>query len=313
MSRVFPSEAWRRVSYQWQLAAMLAPYALGLLVLVGLPVLLAAPVAFTQFDALSPPEPVGFANFAEFLQDSHFWDGLRASIILVVIAVPLRVAGALTLALLLQASGRGFTLLRGIAYLPTIIPDVAYALVWLYIFNPLYGPLNGLSQVFASGREVEFVPTGTVPGIWLSDPRAAQVAVIIMLLFTVGEGFVLLLAALQEIPRELFDAAALDGASGDQQLRHVTLPLLAPSLLLLTLRDIVFSFQASFVAAVIVTHGNPYYATSYLPFWIYRNAVEFGRLGYAAAMTWVLYGVTALIIGGLFWIARRWREVQYAG
>jgi len=304
----------RRISrYHWGLIAMLGPYLIGLIGLIGLPALLTAGIAFTQYDALSLPQWLGLDNFGELLRDDKFWNGLRASLILVVVAVPLRVLGALGLALLVQSRGRATAFLRGAAYLPTLIPDIAYALVWLYLLNPLYGPLNGLSQIFASGVETEAVNPVATPGIWLTDPRAAQAAVILLLLFTVGEGMVLLLAALGEIPRDLYEDAELDGASGDQQVRHLTLPLLAPSLLLLTLRDVVFSFQASFVAAVIVTHGGPYYATTYLPYWIYRNANEFGRYGYAAAMTLVLYGITALLIGGLFLAARRWREVQYAG
>ena len=157
------------------------------------------------------------------------------------------------------------------------------------------------------------MPAGGLPGVWLTDPRAAQVGVVFILLFTIGEGLVLLLAALHEIPHELHEQAAIDGAAGDQQLIHITLPLLAPALLLLSLRDTIFTLQASFVAAVIVTKGGPYYATTYLPFWIYLNSTEFQRFGYAAAMTWVLYGMTAAIIVLQFWIARRWREVQYAG
>ena len=292
---------------------MLGPYLLGLVVLVIIPALLVVPLAFTQFDALSPPEPVGLANFTEMLADRQFQAGVQFSLGLVLVAVPLRVLGALLLALLLQARRRGFGLFRGAAYLPTIIPDVAYALVWLYIFNPLYGPLTNLSHVFQSFAEVEIVPLGPPPGVWLTDPQSARVGVILMLLFTIGEGFVLLLAALHEIPRELHEQAAIDGASGDQQLVHVTLPLLAPAVLLLSLRDTIFTLQASFVAAVIVTKGGPYYATTYLPYWIYLNTTEFQRFGYAAAMSWVLYGLTAVIIVLQFWIARRWREVQYAG
>ncbi len=292
---------------------MLGPYLVGLLGLIIVPALLAAPIAFTEFDALSPPRPVGLDNFVAMLEDEQFWDGLRASLVLVAVAVPLRVLGALALALALRTRHRGFGFFRGAAYLPTIIPNVAYALVWLYILNPLFGPLNGLSHLFQAGVERELLPPGGLPGIWLTDPRAAQAAVILMLLFTVGEGFVLLLASLNEIPKELYEAAALDGAAGDQQLLHITLPLLAPSLLLLSLRDTIFSFQASFVAAVIITHGGPYYATTYLPFWIYLNATEFQRFGYAAAMTWVLYGVTLAIILLQFRVTRRWRGETYAG
>ena len=297
--------------YHRQLLVLLAPYLLGMLVLIIIPTLLAAPIAFTEYDALSPPRFVGLDNFGKILADPQFRNGLTASLWLVVIAVPLRVLGALGLALLLRARKRGFTVFRGLAYLPTIIPDVAYGLVWLYIFNPLFGPLNNLSYIFQGTIETEFSP-GALPGIWLTDPRAAQAAVIIMLLFTIGEGFVLLLASLNEIPAELYEAAALDGAAGDQQVRHITLPHLAPSLLLLSLRDTIFIFQASFVAAVIVTKGGPYYATTYLPYWIYINITEFQRFGYGAAMTWVLYIITALVIALQFWVARRSRGIKDA-
>lgn len=291
---------------------MLLPYLIGLTLLVAIPALLAAPVAFTDYDALSPPEFVGLDNFAEMRDDPQFWNGLKASLILLVLAVPLRLLGALLLALLLRARSRGFGPFRGVAFLPTIIPDVAYALVWLFIFNPLYGPLNWLSLMFQSGVENELMPGGSPPGIWLTDPRAAQVAVVVMVLFTIGEGFILLLASLHEMPKELFDAAALDGASGYQQLRYITLPLISPSLLLVSIRDTIFILEASFVAAIVLTQGGPYYATSYLPFWIYLNATEFQRYGYAAAMTWVLYGITAIVIALQFLAARRWREIRYA-
>src|SRR5215216_2560483 len=125
----------RLSAYRWQLLLMLGPYLLGLTGLIIVPALLAAPVAFTNFDALSPPRPVGWANFRDMLSDPQFRNGLGLSLSLVAIAVPLRVLGALGLALLLEARRRGFAWFRGAAYLPTIIPDVAYALIWLYIFN----------------------------------------------------------------------------------------------------------------------------------------------------------------------------------
>jgi multiple sugar transport system permease protein len=293
---------------------MMGPYLLGLIGLIGLPAVLTAWVSFTHYDALTAPDPAGLDNFVWMLtEDRTFLNGLQASLIVIVIAVPLRVAGAFGLALLVRAPGRLTGFLRGAGYLPTLIPDVAYAFVWLYLLNPLYGPLKDLSQMFASGVENEAILPGSVPGIWLTDPRAAQAAVIFMLLFTIGEGMVLLLAALHEIPQEIYEAAALDGVTPGQQIQHITLPLMMPSLLLLTLRDIVFTFQASFVAAKIVTEGGPLRATTYLPFWIYKNATDFGDYGYAAAMTLVMYLVTGVMIGGLFWVARRWREVQYVG
>jgi multiple sugar transport system permease protein len=295
------------LSYRLQLGLLLAPFLCGLVLLVVIPVVLATAIAFSDFDALSAPEWVGLNNFAEMLQDGEFWNGIRASAFFLVLALPLRIAGALSLALLLQARGRLVGLARAAVFLPSIIPDVAYALLWLYIFNPLYGPLNGILGLFVGA------PVGTPTHGWLlHQTGAAEIAVVIMLVWTIGEGFVLMLAALHDISPELYEAAAIDGASFWQRVWRVTVPMLAPYLVLLAFRDTVWSFQANFVAAVIVTEGGPYYATTYLPYWIYLNAADFQRFGYAAAMTLVMFAITGMLITLQFVVVRRWRAAYYA-
>ena len=293
----------RRVAwpYRLQLWLMLAPYLAGLGLLILIPALLASAVAFTDFDALRPPRWIGVDNFREMFRDRDFWNGLRASVLFVVLAVPVRVLGALLLALLLYKPGRGVGLLRAAVYVPTIVPTPAYALLWLYIFNPTFGPLNGLLVLFPPVRTELIASTA-----WLVHPLAAQVAVVIMLAWTIGEGFVLLMAALQDVPAELYESAAIDGAGAWHRFRAISLPMLTPFLLLLTLRDTVLSFQANSVAAMILTEGGPRFATSYLPYWIYLSAVDHQRFGYAAAMTLVLFLVTAAIIDLQFRFARRW-------
>ncbi len=172
------------------------------------------------------------------------------------------------------------------AYLPTVVPDVAYALLWLWIINPLYGPLN--LALDAVG--------GPTPR-WLTDPRAAQWAVIIMSLFVIGEGFIVAMATRQGIPGELYELGDVEDATPLYMFWRVTLPLMAPTLLLLMFRDTIFSFQANFVPALLVTGGGPPpYATTYLPLFIYRNAFEYLRYGYASAATLVMFGLTALIV-----------------
>lgn len=302
----------RRDRYRWQLAIMLTPYLLGLFGLIILPLLLVVPIAFTDYDALSAPEWVGFDNFVEMAGQTEFLKGLSASLIFIVLAVPLRVAGALLLALLLYKVGRGVSFFRSAVYLPTIIPEVAYALLWLYIFNPLFGPLNGLLGLFRNTAPVgtRSAADGTPDG-WLINPVTAQVAIVLMFVWTIGEGFVLLMAARQDIPHELHEAAAIDGAGKWQAFRNITLPLLAPFLLLLTFRDTVLSFQATFIAALILTRGSPYYATNYVPYWAYFNASDFQRYGYAAAMTLVILAVSAVIILLQFTVVRRWRAAYF--
>jgi multiple sugar transport system permease protein len=216
----------------------------------------------------------------------------------VLFAVPLRLLGALGLALLLHHRFRGVAAYRTASYLPTVVPDVAYALLWLWILNPLYGPLNLILEAVG----------GPTPR-WLTDPRDAQAAVILMSLFTIGEGFLVALATRQSLPRELYELAAVEAAKPWYVFGRVTLPLMAPTLLLLMFRDTIFSFQANFVPALIVTEGGPPpYATTYLPLFVYRNAFEYLRYGYAAAATLVMFGVTALVVYLQWRIVRRWRH-----
>lgn len=278
---------------------MLSPVLLGLTLLIIVPALMTIPLAFTRYDALSSPEWLGLGNFREMLHDGMFFNGLRASLVYVLLAVPIRLLGALLLALLLHRPGRGRTFIRGAIYLPTVVPDIAYALLWLYIFNPLFSPLNVFLPLFG-GR-------GSTPAGWLLNGTSAQVAIAIVLFWTLGEGFVLLMATLQDIPRAMLESAAIDGASRWQVLTRITLPMLAPMLLLIIFRDTIRSFQANFVATVILTNGGPYYATSYLPFWIWQNAIDYQRFGYAAAMTLVLSAVTVVAIALQFVVVRRWR------
>ena len=284
------------LGYKRQLWLMLLPYLLGVLGLVILPALLSVPFAFTDYDALSAPEWVGLDNFTEMFSDRLFWNGLGVSMFFIVLAVPLRVLGALLLAFLLHHKGSMNRVGRIAAYIPTIVPDVAYALLWLYIFNPLYGPLNWLLQAF-----------GVWPGAWLLWPDQARLAIVLMMLWPIGEGFVLMLAAFQDIPGDLSEAASVDGASGWQRFSRITLPLLAPTLLLLLFRDTVMSFQTTFVPALVTTNAGPYHATRFLPVYIWETAAEHQRFGYAAAMVWVLYLVTVLVIVLQFVVARRWR------
>ena len=172
-------------SYQRQLWLMLAPMLVGLVLLIVVPALLTLPVAFTNFDAISAPEWRGLGNFSEMLRDERFWGGMRASMLFVILSVPLRLLGALLLGLLLYRGGRGTPTFRAAVYLPTVVPDVAWALLWLYIFNPLFGPLNWLLRAFGV-----FGSGGDQPAGWLLDPTSAQLAIVVMLFWTLGEGFV---------------------------------------------------------------------------------------------------------------------------
>jgi multiple sugar transport system permease protein len=280
------------------LGVMLAPYAMGLVLLVGLPAAATLGLAFFEADLVRAPKLHGLGNFSDLLGDEVFRIALRNSLLFAAWLVPLRVAGAFGLALLMHRRFRGSSAARTSVFLPTVIPDVAYALVWLWILNPVYGPLNLVLGAL-----------GLPEPAWLSQPGPARAGVLIMTVFQLGEGFVIALAARQMIPRELEELAAVEGAGAWQTFRRLTLPILVPALLLMLLRDTIFAFQASFVPALIVTDGGPPpYSTTYLPLFVYRNAFEFLRYGYASAATMVMIAITAAVVWLQFDLVRRWRR-----
>jgi multiple sugar transport system permease protein len=295
------------VSDRRQIALMLAPYLCGVVALVALPALVTFALAFSEYDLLRSPRFIGVDNFRELADDEVFGIALKNSLVFAAFAVPLRLAAALGLALLLHRRFTGVGGYRSAAVLPTVIPDIAYGLVWLWLFNPLYGPINLLLKI--GGDSPTTTAWGVQPPQWLTHPNDARAAIIIMSLFTIGEGFVILLVTRQGLPTELYDLAALEDATAWGVFRRVTLPLMAPILLLMLARDTIFSLQLTFVPALVVTDGGPpLYSTTYVPLFVYRNAFEYLRYGYAASATVTMFLLTGLIVWIQWRILRRWRK-----
>ena len=276
---------------------MAAPFLVGVTVLVVGPALWTATMAFTDANLIRPPRFVGLGNFRELLEDPLFRLALRNSLLFAVIAVPLRLALALGVALLLARPGWFGRAGAAAVALPAAIPDAALALAFLWLFNPLYGPLN-------AGLAAAGLPTPS----WLTEPTPARWGVVVMSLFVVAEGVLLGVAARRSIPGEMYEMAAGLGAGPVGRFARVTLPLLTPVLLLLAVRDTALTLQSSFVPAVLVTGGGPPPgATTYLPLFIYREGFEYLRYGYAAAATLVLFAVTASAIWLEYRVVVRWR------
>lgn len=278
-----------------ELYALVSPYLGGVLILVALPAFLSFLLSLASYDALSPPTWNGLQNFRDIAADPLLWTALRNSLYFIVLAVPLRLLGSLTLALLLNHPRRGVGLYRAAAYLPTVIPDMAYALIWLWIFNPFYGPLN---QILGS--------LGLPTPAWLVNPNTARLAFVIMALFQIGEGFIVLLAGLKDIPHELYDAAQVDGGNRAQVFRWITLPILSPWLVLLAFRDTILSFQYTFTPSFIMTHGDPYYATLFLPLLIFEEAFDRFRFGIGSAMMLLMFVTTLILLWLLFRLVKGW-------
>jgi multiple sugar transport system permease protein len=273
---------------------MLSPYAVGLLVLVVAPFAVTVGMAFTDYDLVRPPRWVGLGNLRDLAADPIFRTALVNSLVFAAVAVPLRMVIALGLALLLHRRAVGVGAARASATLPIAVPEIAYGLLWLWLLNPLYGPIN---QVLRLGGENGLTAFGRTPPQWLTDPTDARAAMILMSLFVIGETFIILLAARRALPQEAYELAAIEDATGWDVFRRVTLPLMAPVLGLLLLRDTIQSLHFSFVPALVVTGGGPPpYATTYLSLYVYRTAFEYLRYGYAAAATLVMLALTLVAV-----------------
>lgn len=290
---------------RWQVALMAAPFVLGLVVLVLVPAAITLVLAFTSWDLIGPVDWVGVANFDELLGDDIFGRALVNTLVFAGIATPLRLLAALALALLLHRRAHGVGVSRVVVMLPTAVPEIAYGLLWLWMFNPIYGPVNAL---LTTGGEGGLTVLGRTPPAWLTDPDSARAAIIVMSVFTVGELFFVLLAVRQSLPQEVFELAAVEDATAWDVFRRVTLPLLSPALVLLLLRDSILSLQLNFVPALVVTDGGPPpYATTYLSLFVYRNGFEYLRYGYAAAATLVMLVLTVAVVVVQWRLVRRYR------
>ena len=273
-----------------------APAAAAAAVLVALPLAAAVAISFTDYDALTAPRGVGLDNFAALWRDDVFRMALGNSALFIAIVVPLRLLVAVAVGLLVSAPRRGAGAARTATALPTFVPEVVVALLWLWVFNPLYGPLAGA-----------LAAAGLPSAEWLTSAWGARAAIAVMSAFLVGEAIIVVAAARNEIPAELYEAAAIEGGSRRHVFRHLTLPLLAPVLIVLAARDVALSLQATFVPALVLTGGGPEYATTFLPLWAYRNAFEFLHFGYAAAISVVMLAIAALAAGAAALALRRVR------
>jgi multiple sugar transport system permease protein len=289
--------------YKTQLLIMLAPFLFGLTVLVVLPAAGSLMVAFLEYSPLRPFkfDWVGLEKFIQIKNDPLFWTALGNSLLYTGLSVPLRMLGILALALFLEKRRRGIGFYRSAAYLPTIIPDVAYSLVWLWLVNPAFGPINDLLRAL-------HLPTQS----WLIDVGGARGIVIGMGLLQIGEGVVIMLAALRDISPELYDVALMDGAGWWTRLRTLVLPLVAPTFVLLLFRTTIVSLQDNFSPALLLTGGGPHYATYFLPYKIYVDTFQNFRFGYGAAMIWFVYVASLVVVFLQHLVTRRWSNAAYA-
>jgi len=215
--------------------------------------------------------------------------------------VPLQVTASMFGAILLNQKVRGVSIHRTAFYLPSLTPAVANTLVWLWIFNPQFGLANALLRLF-----------GLPPQKWFMDMNLAKPSMIIMSLWGIGGEMLIFLAGLQGIPELYYEAAKVDGARNWDMVRHITVPLLSPSIFFNTVVGIIGSFQV-FTTAFIATGGGPQNATLFYVLYLYRNGFQYFKMGYASALAWVLFAITLAFTLLQFRLGRYWVYYETEG
>jgi multiple sugar transport system permease protein len=263
----------------------LLPNLTGFLLFTFLPVVASLFLSFVSWDMINPARFVEFRNFSKAFNDATFWTALYNTAYYTFCVVPLEVGGALTLALALNQKIRGLSVYRSIYFLPTVCSTVAVAAIWKWLYEPQFGLINNFLQYI-----------GVQGPAWLSSTRWAMPAVIIMAVWKgIGFNMVIFLAGLQGVPKMYYEAAAIDGAGNWRKFRHVTIPLLAPSIFFVTITSLINSFQV-FNIVYILTEGGPGDSTRTLVQYIYDVAYNWLQMGYGATLSWLLalcvFGIT---------------------
>ncbi len=280
-----------------------SPWIIGLLGLFGYPIVASFYYSFTEYSVLSAPKWVGLANYANmFTDDPVFVRSLYNSAYFAVIFVPLGTVFSISVALLLNMKIHGQSVYRTIYFLPVLVPDVALAILWIWLLNPQVGLVNTLLWDL-------FKIQG--PG-WTSSPQWSKPAVVLMSLWTVGQSVVIYLAGLQDVPEDLYDAADVDGANWWQRIWNVTLPMISPVIFFNFITSMIGALQL-FTVPYIMSRGDgsPAQSLMFYAMYLYRNAFVYFKMGYASGMAWILFFIVLVETAIIFRSSSRW--VYYAG
>ncbi|MHB8467352.1 MAG: carbohydrate ABC transporter permease [Acidimicrobiales bacterium] len=288
----------------------MAPWVLGFVAFVLYPMAASLYYSFTSYDLLTSPHWVGLANYRFMLwHDPLFWQSVRNTLWIIGVGVPIGLVAALGTGLLLARPRRGATVYRTIYYLPSIAPAVAATLAFGYLLDPATGPVNRLLGTLHLPQP-----------LWFQDPRFAKPGLVLLGLWGIGPTIVIFLAGLLTIPAELYEVAAIEGASRWQRFRHVTLPTLSPVILFVVVIGVIDGFQyfaQAFVAARIaspstVMLGAPQESTMFYSVRLYESAFTNFHMGYASALAWVLLLVTVACTVAIIRVFGRWVHYEAA-
>ncbi len=279
----------------------ISPWILGFLAFRVYPFIASLYYSFTFYPVLQDPKWIGIRNYVNLFDDPRFLTSLWNSSFYAIGAVPAGALFGILLAMLLNMRVKGLSAFRTIFFLPSITPVVAAAIVWLWMFNPRVGIINYFLSLI-----------GIHGPAWMADPQWAKPALILMSVWSVGNAVVIYLAALQDVPRELLEAASLDGAKALQKIRYVTLPMISPVILFNVIVGLIAAFQL-FTQVHVMTdgQGSPADSTLMMSIYLFQSAFLFFKMGYASAQAWILFLIIVAFTLVLFRVSGRF--VYYGG
>lgn len=281
----------------------ISPWLIGFLLFTFGPILASLFLSFTKYDLMNPPKWVGLGNFRELMNDPLFRRSLINTLYYTVVVVPCGMVFSLSLALLLNTKIKGIYIFRAIYYLPTVTSGVALCLLWRWLFNPDFGLVNYIIS------KLGFTPPG-----WLTDPVWAMPVVMSLSIWAgVGGPMLIYLAGLQNIPEQLYEAAALDGANAWQQFKNITIPMLSPTIFFNLVMAIISSFQVFTTVYVMTSYiatatepGGPANSTLVYVLYLYQTGFRYLTMGKACAMAWILFLIIFTLTLINFKLAPKW-------
>lgn len=275
---------------------LLSPWLVGFLFMWFIPMLISIYYSMTDFNLLNTPKFIGFANYMRaFTQDSTFIQALKVTFLYVLVLVPLRMAFALFVAVLLNKKHRGLGFYRTFYYIPSIIGgSIAVSIVWKQIFGNK-GVVMSLLEVFGIHQETSF----------LGNPKTALATIILMGVWQFGSSMLIFLSALKQIPNSLYESAEVDGARKSKIFLKITLPMLTPTIFFNLILQIINGFRV-FTESYIITDGGPMDSTLSYVLYLYRRAFTYFDMGYSCALAWILVAIVAVFTIILFKTQNRW-------
>lgn len=288
----------------------ISPWIIGFLVFTVGPMIASAYLSLTDYNIVTPPRFAGLNKYEYMFKDRLFWKSIENTLYYTIIFVPIAIAGSLALALLLNQKIAGRVALRTLYFLPSITPVVAAAFLWLWIFQPQIGLMNAIISALGLGDGP----------LWLGHPGSSKPALIIISLWGAlgGNTMLIFLAALQGIPKELYESADIDGAGGVGKFRFITVPSISPVILFNTVLGVIGALQMFTLAYVassgrqqMFSPGGPLNSTLFYVLHLYNSAFDFWEMGYASALAWVFFVIVLAITAFQLWTSRRW--VYYEG